>query len=104
MRRVTIALACGALAFVPACGGDDEEEPLTAPELTVPRSTEPETTEQDTTSDQTQPAPTPEPDSGGTPAPTPEPKDSPQNDQPPPPGSPAERFEKFCEENPGACG
>jgi hypothetical protein len=31
------------------------------------------------------------------------PEDSPENDTPPPPGSPAERFERFCEENPGAC-
>jgi hypothetical protein len=38
-------------------------------------------------------------DSGGTPAPD----DSPQNDTPPPSGSPAERFEQFCQENPGAC-
>jgi len=37
--------------------------------------------------------------SGGTDAP----QDSPQNDTPPPSGSPAERFEQFCEENPGAC-
>jgi hypothetical protein len=36
---------------------------------------------------------------GGTPAP----QDSPQNDTPPPSGSPAERFEQFCAENPGAC-
>lgn len=37
--------------------------------------------------------------SGGTTGP----QDSPQNDTPPPSGSPAERFEQFCEENPGAC-
>jgi hypothetical protein len=37
--------------------------------------------------------------SGGTQAP----QDSPQNDTPPPSGSPAERFEQFCQENPGAC-
>jgi len=55
-------------------------------------------------------------DSGGTPAPeappatggdgsggTPAPEDSEQNDVPPPSGSPAERFEQFCQENPGAC-
>ena len=30
--------------------------------------------------------------------------DSPENDQPPEPGSPAERFEQFCAQNPGACG
>jgi hypothetical protein len=37
--------------------------------------------------------------SGGATAP----QDSPQNDTPPPSGSPAERFEQFCQENPGAC-
>lgn len=29
--------------------------------------------------------------------------DSPENDVPPPKGSPAERFERFCEENPQQC-
>ena len=38
-------------------------------------------------------------------APTPEPPaDTPENDTPPPADSPAERFEEFCNENPGACG
>ena len=30
--------------------------------------------------------------------------DSPENDIPPEPGSAAERFEKYCDENPEACG
>ena len=33
-----------------------------------------------------------------------QPEDSPQNDAPPPGDSPAERFEEYCNENPGACG
>jgi hypothetical protein len=104
MRRLTIALACGALALMPACGGDDEDEPITAPELTVPRATDTET-EANTTTDQTGTESVPsQPDSGGAQAPSTESQDSPQNDQPPPAGSPAERFEQFCEENPGACG
>jgi len=37
------------------------------------------------------------------PAPTPVP-DSPENDTPPPKGSPAERFEQFCAKNPRDCG
>jgi hypothetical protein len=50
--------------------------------------------------------------SGGTPAPsgggngsggTKAPDDSPSNDQPPPPGSPAQRYEQYCNANPGAC-
>jgi len=32
------------------------------------------------------------------------PSDTPDNDAPPPQGSPAERFEQYCNENPGACG
>ena len=44
-------------------------------------------------------------DDGGAPAPAPEPPvDSPENETPPPEDSPAERFEEFCDENPGACG
>ena len=55
----------------------------------------------------------PNPDSGGVPAPDPGPgrgedspagpPDSPTHDTPPPPGSPPDRFEQFCSENPGAC-
>ena len=33
-----------------------------------------------------------------------QPEDSPQDDAPPPGDSPAERFEEYCNENPGACG
>lgn len=32
------------------------------------------------------------------------PPDSPANDVPPPTGSPQKQFERFCEQNPGACG
>jgi hypothetical protein len=42
------------------------------------------------------------PSSGGAQAPA-APKDTPQNDVPPPQGSPAQKFEKFCQQNPGAC-
>ena len=45
------------------------------------------------------PAPTPDSTGGGAAAP----QDTETNDTPPPSGSPAERFEQFCEENPGAC-
>ena len=98
MRIATIALACGLLALAPGCGGDDEEEPVKAPTLTVPGEREPDTTErQDTATTETDTAPA-QPESGGQPAPEPQPEDSPQNDTPPPAGSPAERFEQFCEE------
>ena len=32
------------------------------------------------------------------------PQDTPENDSPPPKDSPAQRFEDYCNENPGACG
>jgi hypothetical protein len=46
---------------------------------------------------------TPPADTGGDSGGTAPPADSEQNDTPPPSGSPAERFEQFCQENPGAC-
>jgi hypothetical protein len=109
MRGFTIALVCGAFALVPlACGGDEPgaTDTTTAPELTVPQTTTPDT---ETT---TTPAPAPtetqppaDPGSGGTTAPpTTQQQDSPEHDSPAPKGSPAEKFEKFCDENPGACG
>jgi len=91
------------------CGGDDEssDATITMPQLTVPGGDEtPESTPTETTPP---PAPEPEPspdgDSGGAPVPAPPAApDSPQNDTPPPPDSPAARFEEFCDANPGACG
>ena len=93
-----------------ACGGDDEPESRTTrtlPELTQPAGEPTETAETAPEIETVEPAPEPTPteDSGGTPAPTPEPPaDSPDNDVPPPTDSPAERFEEFCDDNPGACG
>ena len=105
-RRLTIALACGVLVLAPGCSGDDEKanETDTAPAITVPTddTTTPPPTETTPPQTQTTPSPRTTPDSGGSPAPaTP---DSPENDTKPEPGSPAERFEEFCNENPGACG
>ena len=95
-----------------ACGSDDEPEARTTrtlPELTQPAGEPTETIETapeiETVEPEPAPAPTPTDDSGGTPAPTPDPPaDSPDNDVPPPTDSPAERFEEFCNDNPGACG
>ena len=117
MRRLAVALSCAALLAVPGCGGDDEGDArndVTAPVPTIPDgAADPVGTDEDTSTApaDTAPAPTappttPAPDPGGgatAPAPAPVP-DSPENDTPPPPGSPAERFEEFCETNPGACG
>ena len=109
-----MGLALAALLLA-GCGGDDEPADETTPalpNLTVPQGDTGETVEPP-------PAPVPDPATetlppvetvppstgGGTPAPEAEPPpDSPENDAPPPEDSPAERFEEFCNENPGACG
>lgn len=59
----------------------------------------------DTTTDESggTTTPTAPPASDGGSGGTTTPEDSEQNDTPPPSGSPAERFEQFCQENPGAC-
>ena len=107
MRGLTVALACVALFLAPGCGGDDEDSggDSTTPIPTLPdTATEPDTTGNTVTEEQPAPAPAPEPDpgSGGAEAPPPA-ADSPENDIPPPEDSPAERFEQFCADNPGAC-
>jgi hypothetical protein len=66
------------------------------------------TTDENTTTDtttttaptETQTQTTPSDTSGGAGAPQ---SDTEQNDEPPPQGSPADRFEQFCQDNPGAC-
>jgi hypothetical protein len=116
MRRFAIALVCGLmLAGLVSCGGDDEKATETVPTVTTETET---TATTDTTPTATTPAPTtptttpaPPPadnNSGGTPAPGDNPRtapqDGPDNDIPPEPGSPAERFERQCEQNPQTCG
>jgi outer membrane biosynthesis protein TonB len=110
-----LPVAILAAGLASGCGRDDEPAagPITLPELTVPQTDEAPTPEPETettapAAPEPEPAPAPEPvppsTDGGTPAPTPEPPaDSPENDTPPPADSPAERFEDFCNENPGAC-
>ena len=87
------------------CGGDDEraEPAITVPDLTVPGGDEVQPAPTGTAPTPA-PAPPPADTSGGAPAPAEPQTDSPENDLPPPPDSPAERFEEFCEANPGACG
>jgi hypothetical protein len=93
------------LVTVTGCGSDDEPAaapPPRDPQLTIPE-TNPEPAPEDTT-ETTEAAPAP-PTTETTPAPEPEPPaDTPENDTPPPQDSPAERFEDFCNDNPGACG
>ena len=112
MRRLALALACGTLALAPGCGGDDEgtgaTTPTAVPVPTIPDDgeTAPETSPEQAPETEPEASPPPaDPGSGGSPAPAPAPRpDSPQNDRPPPEDSPAQRFEEFCEQNPGACG
>jgi hypothetical protein len=96
---------------IAGCGGDDEPSTSTArelPGLSLPTTTSPATPP---VADKTAPtATTVDPatetlPTEGPPTTTPEaPGDTPENDAPPPQGSPAERFEQYCNENPGACG
>jgi hypothetical protein len=103
-RRLAIALMLPALVLgAAACGDDDDEE--TTPSVTAPAATEPapattaapETTTQPTTT-------TKPPKTGGTPSYNPAKPDAPENDVPPPAGSPQDAFERMCEQNPAACG
>jgi len=113
-RWLTCLLAAGAI--LPAgCGGNDPEEPPAKPALKVPggepgspgdqTTTDETTTEESTTTDAPEPEPEPEPEPAPAPAPAPEPvePDGPANDTPPEPGTAADRFEDFCNQNPGAC-
>jgi hypothetical protein len=89
------------------CGGDDEPTAETTrelPDLSIPTTTAPAVTEPaEPPSTTVDPATETLPEEG--PATTPEPPaDTPENDAPPPGDSPAERFEEYCNENPGACG
>jgi hypothetical protein len=117
---LALALIAPALA---ACGGggdDTSSTELQKPPLVPTGSTDStESTEStDTTgtgatdtAPSTGPLDQPNPGNGGVPAPDqnqppadqPAPQDSPSNDTPPEPGSPADRFEQFCAQNPGAC-
>jgi hypothetical protein len=109
VRRSIATLLVVLLAPVAAagCGGDDEPEATpTRPELTVPE-TDTQTTETPTeTAPTTTQPPSEGGEGGGTTAPPPArtQPDSPGNDVPPEPGTPESRFERFCRENPGACG
>jgi hypothetical protein len=116
-----LALAALAAVLVGCGGGSKTAQPLPrAPTLTVPgEKTTPavpkraKTTTDTTTSAATSTAPTPTasaPPNPSTPAGGAAPPqtggaspNTQQNDQSPPAGSPAQKFEQFCKDNPGAC-
>jgi hypothetical protein len=94
------------VAALAGCGGDAEPADTTRqlPEL-APPSTEASPTVEETTPTSTTVDPATEtlPLEGPPPSDT-APADTPQSDTAPPQDSPAERFEEYCNENPGACG
>ena len=96
-------------AAIAGCGGDDEpagETTRELPDLAIPTETTPTVTtpaEQPTTTT-VDPATETLPEEGPAPVPEDPPADSPESDTPPPENTPAERFEEYCNENPGACG
>jgi hypothetical protein len=97
------------VAALAGCGGDDEPSGKTTrqlPDLAIPSTTTPPAATETAAPPSTTVDPATEtlPEEGpGTTTPT-APADTPENDSPPPEDSPAERFEQYCNENPGACG
>jgi hypothetical protein len=103
---VALLLVVAALA---GCGGDDETATETTrelPDLAIPTTESepvaPERTE--TTPTTVDPATETLPEEGPATTTPQAPDDTPDSDAPPPEDSPAERFEAYCNENPGACG
>ena len=97
-------------AAIAGCGGDDEPSAETTrelPDLSIPKTdTTPTVTTpvEPPTETAVDPATETLPEEGPAPAPEQPPSDSPESDTPPPEDTPAERFEEYCNENPGACG
>jgi hypothetical protein len=120
LRRFTVialaAIVTGVFVgvVIAGSGGDDSgSRTHSVPDLAPPPGSikdEPgsgTTGEKGTTGDSTRTAPTqtqtqttPSQPNGGAGTP---PSDTEQHDVPPPKGSPAQRFEEFCKQNPGAC-
>ena len=99
------------VGVVIASSGGNDSKPATqaVPDLRPPggsvgtkdKTTTTDTTTTDTTTTDTTPStPTQTTPSGGTQAP---PSDTQGHDTAPPANSPAQRFEDFCAQNPGAC-
>lgn len=109
----SLCLIVGALALT-GCGSDDEPATATRTEATpqaTERSTSEPTAPERTATEPAAPTgtsdgtPEAEPERGGAAAPPATTPDTPRDgDDTPPAGSPAERFEKYCDEHPGACG
>lgn len=114
MRRFAViaiaAVATGLIVgIVIADSGGSGSGTASVPELKPPPGTISSSTDTtgeqtsstpDTTPTQTQTQTTTTTPSGGTAAPQ---NDTPTHDVAPPSGSPAQKFEQFCKDNPGAC-
>ena len=96
------------MAALAGCGGDDESAETTRelPELAVPTTVTPpaETQPAEPPATTVDPGTATLPEEGPGTDPATPPADTPDNDTPPPEDTPAERFEEYCNENPGACG
>ena len=126
MRGRPAALAVAATLALAGCGGSEESDEGVQGPTTVPTTATPTTTTTTPTTPMPEPAPSPysteeqapgEGDGGGgPPGPDPSaprgddqtggarpPEDSPENDTAPDPDSPAGRYERYGDENPGAC-
>jgi hypothetical protein len=103
-----LALGGATLSGCDIGGGDDDDTPATTPAATTGEPTDTTGASgnqggggRDETPEDTGPT---VPESGGVGADDYDPeKDSPENDLPPPPGSPQEKFEQACDQNPGLC-
>jgi hypothetical protein len=94
------------VAALAGCGGDDEPTETTRelPDLSLPTTeTTPPATDTAPATTTVDPATETLPEEGPAQT-TPPAEDTPENDAPPPEDTPAERFEEYCNENPGACG
>ena len=94
------------MAALAGCGGDDEPAETTRelPELSVTDARRrPRPSEQTDHADDGRSGHGDAPAGGAAPSDT-APADTPESDTAPPEDSPAERFEEYCNENPGACG
>jgi hypothetical protein len=103
-RKAWVSAVAAVTLAIAGCGGDDEPAETTRelPELSLPA------TEAAPTVEQTAPSTTVDPATETLPLEGPPtdtaPADTPESDTAPPQDSPAERFEEYCNENPGACG
>jgi hypothetical protein len=91
------------------CGGDDSGATTTVPTVSIPPITSPlpapTTTAPATTTTSTGSTTTGKGNGGTAPGKAnPNEPDSATNDLPPPAGSPQDKFEKQCQQNPAACG